>query len=889
MRRLIKVLVITLVIAGCLWLPLQKYLIHRFGISEIETFQALLLARIGLRGGESEDDAGTARTWTPPAPIEIDPGIHPFRQIGDSLGERAINNNILPLQGAVLFDANGDGRLDVFLPQAGRTLAKATDGSGVLELDRLVPAKPNVLFLNQGNDDAGNPIFKSVQDLAAMGNQSLLREELLVEGKYHPRASLEEDETQPGRIAWGAVSADFNGDGRLDLYVLNGHHGLLMQTHQLGMRVYPARRNLGRGERPQPLVIRQPSFLWGPLTDGMTATVSYGDVSEPEGRNTLYLNLGDRDHDGIPEWQDVSDEAGIGGHYASTSAAVADFDRDGDLDLYVANLLDPDFWGFGDTRFAGQRNQLYLNQLAESGELRFREVATELGVAGLHQEENLPATIWNTGEGRGIPVADQLVDGKQVGERADHSWATAAVDFNDDGWPDLVVANDIGNRLRVYENLQGKGFRRRTEFDDDLWDGCWMGMSSGDLDGDLSEDLFLTNCGSQVMSISNTALLIESAQETNVQALSILAYPAGHATLHHEILSYSREHGFARRATTARLRNSRTAPPDQTQEVNFAPRHRDLFARYNFGASITGLEFAFNAPMFDLDNDGDLDLYMAGALLRGNDGFIGDWSGSPGRLLVNESTPGQLAFRDHTVDYHLFDITDIDYEHNPPRRPSPGTGWHKRDFVYLTDTGSYEGMGLEAARSVTRDLFRLHEAANVVLAGDLNGDGAEDLLVTHSGGYNSVSTKARNLKVKVAGQALAVPAPNKVMKPPTTFEGGRTFVYINGGPPSGTGGHWVRLRLFDRTHYNVSAIGARVLANGALLRRVSATQGAAFGAAVQDLLIGLGEAALSTLEITWPAGDATPQQVAISPPVQGATVCVDRERGRIDCPPSTGR
>lgn len=873
-------------IAGVAWWPVKSFLIEKYGVSELVILGGLLLQRLGFQTDPPAPPTASALLNTSPVkklPEDaFEDGVVPFREIGERLGRRSQGNDFFSMRGVTIFDANGDNRPDLFFPHPQRTIAKQVTEDNILT-DRKVKALPCALFLNQGNDRNGDPIFSSVQDLIAQGNRQYVREELLIEGKYQPRSRIDEDESGPGRIPWGAVSADFNGDGRLDLYVLNAHYGLLHQTQELGLPVYPAPENLGRPERREPLVLRLPSFLWSPLEDGLGLTIRIGERSEPAGRNTLYLNLGDRDQDGIPEWEDFTDEAGVGGRWSSASAAVADYDRDGDLDLYVANFLDLDYFGFGTNRFAGHRNQLYTNQLSETGRLRFVDLAAEFKVSGLHDEEGLKATVYVPGEQREIVVSEQISEGRVIGEKADHSWSSVFSDWNGDGWPDLVVANDIGNRLRVYENLKGRGFRYLEEFNDQNWEGCWMGMSAGDLDTDGREEIFVTNCGSQVMSVRNTQLLIEDAKEANIQTLAVLNYSAHRNTLHNEILQFNAEQGFQKFGTRVLVHHSPYIAPDQTRPENVARRHLEVFEKNNFATSLAGLEFAWNAPLFDVDNDGDLDIYVAGSLMRGNDNFLGDWSGNPGRLLVNESTPGNFVFRDRTLEYRLLDMAEIDYDSNPPRRPAPGTGWHKRDIIYLTDLDSYSGMGLDASESKIHDIFRMHEAAFGVLASDLNGDGHQDLVVTHGGGYNSVAPTARNLKVEFAGRVLAVPAPNKVLKPPTNFEPGPTFVFINGGPPKNAEGNWVKIRLRDPEGFNVYGIGAKVKANDSIVRWVRATQGAAFGASHEDLHVGLGEEALRSLDIVWPSHEMDPQHIEFETPIQGDAVCVDRKLGVVGC------
>ena len=55
----------------------------------------------------------------------------------------------------------------------------------------------------------------------------------------------------------------------------------------------------------------------------------------------------------------------------------------------------------------------------------------------------------------------------------------------------------------------------------------------------------------------------------------------------------------------------------------------------------------------------------------------------------------------------------------------------------------------------------MHEAANGIAAGDLNDDGYDDLVVTHYGGYNSLSPEGGNLKADVGGTCSPFPPPTR--------------------------------------------------------------------------------------------------------------------------------
>lgn len=809
--------------------------------------------------------------------------IKPFREIGKSLGLRGKNFDLFP-EGVTVFDANNDGLLDIYLPHNGRPFPKATEKS-VLTY-KPVPSLPNTLYLNQGNDSNGDPVFLPMQELASK-NKKYVKEELLIENKYIPRKSLKDDEFSIGRVSRSAIAADFNGDGRIDLYVMSSHYGIPYQSEETALRIYPVESNLGREDRKsrEPLLFMTPPFLHTEgIKDGLKAKVNFSGKEEWEGSNRLFLNDGDKDGDGLPEWVDVTEQTGTGGKWDSASATVADIDRDGDLDIYIANFLDMDFFGFGMKTFAGNRNQLYINQLVETGKFTFVDKALDMSVSGLHKEENLPNGSYNLVSKTVTSVNKQIVNNQQIGEEADHSWSAQLTDWNDDGWPDLIVANDIGGtRLRVYENINGKSFKRLTQFDKPEWEGCWMGIESADLDGDGLSEILATNCGSQAVSIRNTAPFVVTEKEAEVQALSQVNYLNGKSTLHNTLLSYNKKTGLKDVTLDTKIEHSKIIPPDMTNKSNIIPKHADFYDRMKLKDSLTGLEFSWGPAMLDVENDGDLDIYLAGALLRGNDGLIGDFSGGPGRLLINNSSPQKFNFTDKVFEYRLLDIDHVDYDHSPARRPSPGTGWHKRDYIYMNDLDSYSEVGLKASQSgEIRDIIRMHEAAQSMIAGDLNNDGFADLVVSHNGGYNSLSPEARNLKININGKVRALPGTDKLRHPPTGHEPGRAFIYINGGVTEADKANWVRVRLLDKSSKNIYGIGAKLVINNKKVRNNN-VGGPAFGGYTGDLLVGLGSEKLKNIQVRWPSGKSRLYKYKVDKPIANQLICIDRSKGIIPC------
>src|SRR5262245_24626873 len=223
----------------------------------------------------------------------------------------------------------------------------------------------------------------------------------------------------------GVGVADFDGDGLADLFFAQGVPLLVGKDPNVPADVLL--RNSGEQR------FEDVSSSAGLRSRGYGCGVTIADYDSdgfPDvyvtryGVNTLWHNEGDG------QFRDVTDEAGVGCALWSLGAAFGDFDGDGNVDLFVANYFDFNpadapfarnlVTGAADygapAIFVGQPDVLYHNE--EDG--RFHDITEQAGVAGRN---------------RGIGVL--------------------AAEFDEDGWMDILVANDAQSNS-LWHN-QGKG------------------------------------------------------------------------------------------------------------------------------------------------------------------------------------------------------------------------------------------------------------------------------------------------------------------------------------------------------------------------------------------------------------------------------------------------
>src|SRR5258706_3347980 len=316
----------------------------------------------------------------------------------------------------------------------------------------------------------------------------------------------------PEIIGSGVAVLDYNNDGKLDILVLQGVS--LEPAHDAKAATEPCTARLYRND----LVVNP---------DG-TRNLKYTDATEASGLCShgygMGIAIGDFNNDGCIDifithfgapnqlfrnncdgtFTDVTRKAGVAGngHWGS-SATFVDYDRDGFLDLYVANYVD--------YRIEGIR-KCYASTSARD----YCAPSTYKPAPGVFYHNRGDGTFEDVSVKSGITRAY----GAGLG--------VMAVDLDGDGWPDIYVAND-GNPNQLWINQKNGTFKNEADLR-----GCavnadgvaeaGMGVDIADLDGNGTEDIFLTHLTREKSTLfvnRGTGYFEDRSVETGVAAPSI--------------------------------------------------------------------------------------------------------------------------------------------------------------------------------------------------------------------------------------------------------------------------------------------------------------------------------------------------------------------------------
>lgn len=332
----------------------------------------------------------------------------------------------------------------------------------------------------------------------------------------------------PESVGSGAAWGDFNNDGLMDLFLANGERspeavGEFAEGITTRWGVFAGRKDGTLKDVSEQAALDSLGFGMG---------VAVGDLDN-DGDCDIYVTCVKQDrlllNDGDFHFHDAAVSSGISESEWGTGVSLFDYDRDGFLDIVVANYTHDDTYdhqvscGFrkgltsycGPHKFTPTIDRLYHNE-------------------GLHSE---------SGDGSPLVRFSDVTDSSGMAEVTTYGFAVVTLDVNEDGWPDILIAND-SQPNRLWINQKDGTFLEQATSAGIAINAAGsslgsMGIAVGDFDRDERLDFIISTLSTESTTLFTQmvpGLFVDSTQlfGLNLSTLPHTGWGAAMVDLNHD-------------------------------------------------------------------------------------------------------------------------------------------------------------------------------------------------------------------------------------------------------------------------------------------------------------------------------------------------------------------
>lgn len=219
----------------------------------------------------------------------------------------------------------------------------------------------------------------------------------------------------------GVASGDFNNDGLIDLFFVSNQGSNRLYSNEGNFRFRDITVSAGiAGFAQWKTGVTIADVNADGLLDIYVCALS--DYKGIEGSNELFINMGNN------TFQEKAADYGLDFSGVATQSVFFDFDRDGDLDMYLVTHAPPNARAYDRVMASAQTNFTSADKLFKNDNGLFVDITEQAG----------------------------------IGTSAGHSLGVAVADLNNDGWEDVYVTNDFYEADRCYINQQNGTFRNEA-------------------------------------------------------------------------------------------------------------------------------------------------------------------------------------------------------------------------------------------------------------------------------------------------------------------------------------------------------------------------------------------------------------------------------------------